>query len=70
MDSPMQWDACLVATAQMVAEVVSQQGLTCLSQPTLLALCQVAVQPETAALWLQTMLEHSSTTNIKGKCLC
>lgn len=63
----LQWDACLAASAKRIAASVDQQGAACLSDPTLVAVCQVAVQPETAALWLKALLDCDLATSLKGK---
>ena len=63
----LQWDACLAATAQGIAATVDEQGTACMSEPTLVAVCQVGVQPETAALWLKALLDCDLATSLKGE---
>ena len=66
----VQWEACLAAAAQSLAAMIHEQGVPCLSQPALIAVCQLAVQPDTAPTWLKAMLGHDSTTSLKGNLMC
>ena len=50
--------------------MIHEQGLHCLSQPALIAVCQLAVQPDTAPIWLKAMLAHDSTASLKGVLMC